>query len=387
MGKAKTEGGVRSGAKGAAAEAEKREKGQYFTRGNPFGGKLFAKWARGLGDSEILEPFAGACHIPKSLAELGYGNAWRCFDLEPPKRTEAGMKVERRDTLADFPKGFKAAATNPPYLAKNSAARRKIAYPKEAEGFDDLYKAALAKMLENVERVAAIVPESFLTQGQFEERLFGVASLSGRLFEDTEHPVCLALFVPAEEAPADYEIWRDDERLGLSRELRAARPQPKARGGWKFNDPKGAVGIRCVDGTSGDSIEFVEGAEVDPAKVKPTSRLATRASPKGGLSAGDAKRVAEEAGKILKAYRAATADVEMTSFKGLRSDGRYRRRLDYELARDILDEALCRLGLELKAQAAGAGEKKGARRGRKARGEPRPDPTPKPKEKADPGLG
>lgn len=325
-----------------AVSNEKRVKGQYFTRGNAFESGLFKLWIDGIegfGSKELLEPFAGGNHIPKSIKELGFANKWRCFDVVVQRASAVdGLAVEQRDTIADFPDGFSVAITNPPYLAKNSAVRRGLAFPPTA--YDDLYKLALEKMLAKVGHVAAIVPESFVTQGLFESRLFGIVSLSGRHFEDTEHPVCLALFVPADKAGKDYQIWRDDEPLGLSKALKSARPAPASRVKWRFNDPAGQVGIRCVDGTKGPSISFVNGSEIPSSEIKHTSRALTRVSVDGAeLSSADLERLLNEAQTILNAYRKSTQDVEMTSFKGLRDDGRYRRRLDFALARAVLDEA------------------------------------------------
>ena len=38
--------------------------------------------------------------------------------------------------------------------------------------------------------------------------------------------------------------------------------------------------------------------------------------------------------------RASTYDVFLTAFKGLRKDGKYRRRMEYRLARDIIADCL-----------------------------------------------
>ena len=47
----------------------------------------------------------------------------------------------------------------------------------------------------------------------------------------------------------------------------------------------------------------------------------------------------EVANELLATYREKTQDVFMTSFKGLRADGKYRRRLDFKTARAILAKA------------------------------------------------
>jgi len=49
--------------------------------------------------------------------------------------------------------------------------------------------------------------------------------------------------------------------------------------------------------------------------------------------------------------RTRTGDVVLTAFKGLRTNGRFRRRLDFALARDLLHEAVLRAGAADPAEA------------------------------------
>lgn len=55
----------------------------------------------------------------------------------------------------------------------------------------------------------------------------------------------------------------------------------------------------------------------------------------------------KRANEVLERYRDSTGDALMTPFKGVRKDGWHRRRLDYGLARDVLDEALWGLSEEV----------------------------------------
>ena len=65
------------------------------------------------------------------------------------------------DTILNYPVGYDVAITNPPYLAKNSATRRKLKYSYPE--YEDLYQKCLEVMLEKTQFVAAIIPESFIT--------------------------------------------------------------------------------------------------------------------------------------------------------------------------------------------------------------------------------
>lgn len=333
---------------------EKRLLGQFFTTTNPFVNEPFVRWFRQLpANSRLLEPFAGANNIVWMLRDLGYTNSWSAYDIDPVLDDSANaapdVLVNQADTLVNYPTGFTAAITNPPYLAKNSATRRGLAY---AGGeYDDLYKKSLAVMLEHTPFVAAIIPESFLTSNLFHDRLSTVVSLTCRMFEDTEVPVCLALFVPAgtKRNAADFEVWSENRYLGQYQELKAhVAPFAGRAQAWVFNHPQGQIGLCAIDNNHTDSIAFCVGARIEGHDVKPTSRSVTRVYlPE--LSTSQAAAVIEQANVLLAARRAATRDVFMTAFKGLRSDGKYRRRLDYTQARDLLNEAYAQVTMRLAA--------------------------------------
>jgi hypothetical protein len=107
---------------------------------------------------------------------------------------------------------------------------------------------------------------------------------------------------------------------------------------WKFNDRNGAVGIKNTDNTVGASIKFIPGRDIDSEKVKHSSRSITRVS---GLPEDiDLYGFLNLCNTILERYREKTKDIFLSSFKGLRQDGLYRRRLDYKTARDIMSYAL-----------------------------------------------
>jgi len=326
----------------ANEDTAKRTLARFFTVKDPFDHPLFKQWAAlvpNLAQETVLEPFSGANHIPATLVKHGWANEWAAFDIQPSKAKDNAMpslKTKKRDTISDFPKGYNVAVTNPPWLAKNSAKRRGLPFPITAE--DDLYKVALKALLDNVGHAAVLLPESFITQGIWRNRLFGVVSLADSPFEETEHPTCLALFLPV--GTGDFDIWRGLVRVGSFADLASRLPSAMtdARAPWKFNVPAGVVGIRCVDNTRGPSIEFVRGETIPTSKIKHSSRSLTRI---GGLPDNidlDAFLAAAQA--RLDGWRNLTQDTLLTAFKGTRSDGHHRRRLDFANARMILDLAL-----------------------------------------------
>lgn len=322
----------------------KRAKGQFFTVGNPFVLTPFRDWFRAIPlihQVTLLEPFAGANNIVALMRQAGYDNAWACFDIDPPAARSHGQQVVRRDTFKRCPKGYQVAITNPPYLARHSASRHKLPYPDIEH--DDLYKHALEVLLTRVPYVAAIVPESFINAGLFHDRLHSVVTLTTPMFEDTDHPVCLALFSPrTSPLDSDFILFSDNARLGNYQELSSVlRPLEAGAIPWKFNDPQGQVGLRGVDNARTASIAFVPGHTIPSSEIKHASRLITRIS--GIPEDISLKALLDETNALLADYRAQTHDAMLTSFKGLREDGAYRRRLDFRAARHLLDHAVARL--------------------------------------------
>ncbi len=319
----------------------KRASGRYYTRGNPFQLEPFQTWAKELNlEQQItLEPFAGAKDIPQLIdaAHLRCRD-WTFFDIAP-----GANGIVQRDTLANFPKGFNVCITNPPWLARNSATRRGLPFP-DATDYDDLYKYALEQCLTHCEWVAAIIPEAFIRSGLFLQRLRDFISLvpetrdekkqekkkrdTSYMFEDTEHPVGLALFAPY--ATSDVKIWRNNQLLGGLNELRRHLPMPSSNRSIVFNDPKGNLGLIAIDNTVSASIRFCPPAELKDYPIRVHCRSITKI--------GVPWRVdIDMLNARLATIREQTHDVFLTAFKGMRRDGHYRRRLDWALTRAIVD--------------------------------------------------
>ncbi len=304
----------------------KRQNGRYYTKGNPFVVTPFRLWAEqvNLRNRRILEPYAGANNIIRALQHVGYAQSFASFDIHP-----TNAAVQQRDTIADFPTGFEVCMTNPPWLAKNSAHRRGLWYPDTAH--DDLYKHALELCLQNCAFVGALIPATFLQSRLFLDRLDSLIFLHDKdMFSDTENPVCLALF--GDTSP-EVKIFFDSEFIGTLGELsKKLPPATEHRKNLMFNDPSGQLGFIAFDGTQNPSIRFCRGDDLSRYAILHSSRMITRIS-------GDFHYSSSLIGalnKAVEAFREETKDVFLTPFKGLRKDGRYRRRMDYQLARDFI---------------------------------------------------
>ena len=323
--------------------SNKKQKGVFYTMTNPFSHQSFLSWFELIPETKklkpFLEPFAGDNNIPKMLEDIMVSQKWDCFDIIPNDCPKIGTIIER-DTINNFPTGYNVCITNPPYLAKNSATRDSLKFP--VCEYDDIYKLALDKILNNVEYVAVIIPESFITSGLFRKRLYSVISLTKKMFNDTECPVCLALFVPenTKQNVEDFLFFKGDKKIGSFINLKKKMDELEAAEkieGVRFNDKRGNIGLYAVDNNKGKSIRFVDGDLIDSKKIKTSSRSITKIYIDTDC---DKKMLLEKCNKILNDFRLETSDLFLTSFKGLSKEGDYRRRLDFKMARMILNKAI-----------------------------------------------
>lgn len=306
-------------------------RGQFFTTTNPFNLSIFKDWLLIADPDVILEPFAGS----NNLVSMVQGNyKWDCFDIEPNNVNKVPkFPISKRDVLFDFPKGYKVAITNPPYLAKNSATSKKMPFPKTK--YDDLYKECLSLLLANCEFVCAIVPDSFINANLFQDRLFSFIELNVKMFEDTDCPVCMVLFVPWKTK--DCKVYRMNDFLGTFSSLRYEVSQEVIDIGktYKFNEPDGEVGIVLYDSTKQASIRFVRGDEI--SSVSKNGRHITRVS--GVNIETNLDKFIGCCNEELEIYRNKTKDVFLTTHRGLREDGQFRRRLSFKQARILMAKA------------------------------------------------
>ena len=318
----------------------KRRQGRYYTAGetNPFALRAFRAWAReaGLPRRRLLEPFAGRGDLLQKLEEVGLLGAASAFDIAPATKgvsKKVIKKVKRRDTLENFPQGYQVCVTNPPWLARNSASLRGLPFPVCA--YDDLYKHALEQCLANCAYVAALVPESFIRSfarsSLFRARLHSFVSLTGALFVETAHPVGLAMFSPRLEN--DIALYRNDLCLGGYQELQHCLPLLRKKKMMRFNDGRGELGLFALDNTKEASIRFCDIEEVRGYKIGVSSRAITMIK----IDERVTRQFLNNINDVLNSFRDRTHDIFLTAYRGLRKDGMYRRRLDWGLAKHIIE--------------------------------------------------
>jgi hypothetical protein len=326
-------------------DADKVSRGAYFTTdaawlNEPVEGFLRAALKAKAG--RVLDPFAGDGHLLELVASR-LGAATTGLDI-------AGGRWPVNDSLLRLPAEARDAVivTNPPYLANHSASRKGVA-SLAAEYFaasaqDNLYKIALDRCLEASDYVVAVIPETFLLSGYPADRLVLASVIESPLFADTDAPALVACFGPA-GSEANQQILLGDKpiaTLGELQTLRAPNSQRPARSSIVFNAPDGRIGLRAVDAADAKNpIRFYLAADFEYpiGKVRHSSRLMTYLDVPQ-LEAAKLGRLVAEANRLLGEIRAASADLVLAPFKGNDKTGTRRRRLDYALARKILELAL-----------------------------------------------
>lgn len=317
---------------------KKKELGQFYTTTNPFGLNPFVEWFDSIKSNKLkfIEPFAGTKNLVKMIdPELSF--FWKYYDLDPKSKD-----IIQNDSIENFPQGFDVCITNPPYLAKNSAKRKKINFPNSK--YDDLYKIALEQCIKNCRYTVAIIPESFITANIFHSSLVKVISLNFKMFEDTECPVCLAIFDNKKNGN-DFKVYLGNDFIGNYQNIKKYNLKRNyLLKLYNFYDPNGLIALFGVDNTKNESIHFDIGNKINPSLIKKTSRNNTRISFSKEVEQKiidfGINTIIDQLNQEIKKYRKNTKDVFMTSFKGLRKDHKYRRRLDFQSALCIIEKVL-----------------------------------------------
>ena len=290
----------------------------------------------------LLDPFAGDGHLLDAVRE---NKTLRNKVVKASGFDIQGASWPINDSLLEIPNKERAViVTNPPYLANHSAKRKGVSslVSKYFERLTqkNLYMIALENCLASADYVVAIIPETFLLSSFPKDRLELAVVIQAELFGDTDAPALVACFGKDERKAA--HVFTGNQSIGQLSDILALRESTAPKQRIVFNDPKGRIGLRAVDGSDGKSpIEFLEAASFDyPAEsVVLSSRLMTYLEiPE--LETREIPEVIKAANRALTSIRKASGDLVLAPFKGNDKAGRRRRRLDYALARRILNQAV-----------------------------------------------
>ena len=287
--------------------------------------------------SGVLDPFAGDGMLLDHISKNWPGVRTRGLDIN-------SLAYERNDSLVHVPTSANVIiVTNPPYLAKHSARRKRVISDVEKyfseTSYSDIYQVALEKCLASASNVVAIVPETFLFSGFHRSRLDRVSILVGsKLFDDTSTPVCVACF--AGSATRYTQLYVNDTRVGTLDEADSLRSRKSTQPTVvRFNDPDGCLALKAVDGVSpNDRIRFMPASTSDYSRdrIVHSSRLMTRIGLPTISSGIDLDALCSSLNSEVERLRTQCGDLVLSPFKGDNKAGLRRRRLDFAQARFII---------------------------------------------------
>ncbi len=313
--------------------------GQFNTKSNLWLKPQVKEFIKNSNCKIAYDPFAGAGDLLTAVREqLGFRSLIG-LDLDE------ALDWQVNDSLIEIPKIDGAIIiTNPPYIAKQSASRKKIDLSMyfSTTKYDDIYLIALDRMLEAEDFVVAIIPESFINSNYKQKyRLSSITILEENPFEDTENPVCVACFDNRIKDYDEIKIYKNDKLINTLQDIMNIRIEPKNNINITFNTLKGWLGLRAIDST--DDIKFInfdfkENIKYDwKNRIKTSSRHLTLIDI--GITDEFKNRFIDECNKIIHDIRIKSSDVLLTPFKGNTKSGKRRRRLDFRLARAIMEQA------------------------------------------------
>ena len=232
--------------------------------------------------------------------------------------------------------------TNPPYLAKQSASRKKIDLSRYFQHtiYDDVYLLALENMLKAQKYVIAIIPESFINSSFLHKNLLNsITVLEENPFIDTETPVCVVCFDGNPKSQNQIKVYKNDSLVSTLDDVYKSRLTPKNNIKITFNDLKGWLGLRAVD-SSNDKNKICFALKDDmnydwDKNIKVSSRHITLINID---VPDDLKSVfVQKLNDKIQEIREKSADLALTAFMGNTKSGVRRRRIDFRLVRAILE--------------------------------------------------
>ena len=312
--------------------------GQYFTKKKLWCTAEVERFILTSSCTTVYDPFAGDGDLLKVADELGFSSKIG-LDIDDT------LNWEVNDSLLKIPHVDNAIIiTNPPYIAKQSASRKHLKLEKYFNDtkYDDIYLLALDRMLEAQDYVVAIVPESFINSS-YEKKNFlsSITVLESNPFLDTENPVCVVCFDGTYKTFDNIKVYKNGKYINSLKRIIDVRIKPKNNVKITFNDQSGWLGLRAVDSTDDKTnIAFAFKKDINynwDEKIKNTSRHITLINV--DVPEDKQQQFIEYANNEINSLRKRSSDIVFTPFKGNTKSGIRRRRLDYSLARAILEDA------------------------------------------------
>ncbi len=320
-------------------DAKKIRLGQFFTKESIWLKQHIKEFIKNSKCEVAYDPFAGGGDLLNVVKEQLKFESIVGLDID------SSLNWKQNDSLLNIPHIENSIIiTNPPYIAKQSASRKKIDLKKyfSVSKYDDVYLIALDNMLKAQTYVVAIIPESFINSSYLQKnKLYSITLLEENPFEDTENPVCVACFDGIDKPFNQIKIYKNDKYVCSLEDIKNIRLVPKNNVKITFNTLNGWLGLRAVDSTN--DITFIifdlkENFKYDWEKnIKVSSRHFSLIDI--NIPYEKRKIFIDKCNYILNDIRRRSSDILLTPFKGNTKKGIRRRRLDFRLARAIMEIA------------------------------------------------
>lgn len=320
--------------------SEKKIKlGQFFTKDTLWLKPQVIDFITSSGCTIAYDPFAGGGDLLKASKTILNFQEIKGLDIDET------LEWDINDSLLNIPHIENAIIiTNPPYIAKQSASRKKIDLSKyfKLTTYDDVYLISLDRMLEAQRHIVAIIPESFINSSYKQKNLISsITVLEENPFEDTENPVCVVCFDHNPKPLSEVMIYKNDQLINSLQGINNIRIEPDNKVKIVFNTLEGWLGLRAVDST--DDKTFINFDFKDNFKYdwENNIKISSRHFSLIDLDVPESKRkdFIDECNKIINQLRVESSDILLTPFKGNTKKGVRRRRLDFRLARAIMERA------------------------------------------------
>lgn len=316
--------------------------GQFFTKKDIWLKDQIRDFIMKSTQSVAYDPFAGAGDLLLLATQLGFHKT-KGLDIDE------NLSWEINDSLKKIPHYENAIIiTNPPYIAKQSATRKNINLSDYFNDsiYDDVYLIALDRMLEAQKYIVAIVPESFINSNYKQKNLLhSITILEENPFEDTENPVCVVCFDGRKKDFSEIKVFSGSRYLNNLAYFEHLRLEPDNSVDVSFNDKNGWLALRATDSSNGiDLIHFSLKEEMD-YDWENNIRVSSRHISLLNLNIEKERRLSfiSLANEIIYTLRKDSSDVIFTPFKGNTKYGKRRRRLDFRMARAIIERAYIKM--------------------------------------------
>lgn len=320
-------------------ENKKVKLGQFFTKDSVWLKPQIIDFIKNSKCKVAFDPFAGDGDLLNAAKKILGFNTIKGLDID------SSLNWDENDSLISIPHINDAIIiTNPPYIAKQSASKKKIDLTKyfNSSKYDDVYLIALDRMLEAQTYVVAIIPESFINSNYKKKDLINsITILEENPFTDTENPVCVVCFDGVPKPQSQIKVYKNDRFITNLEYISSIKLEPTNCIKISFNDLDGWLGLRAIDSSNDKTFinyDFKENFDYDwENNIKVSSRHFTLINI--NIKVEKRSEFVNECNRILEKLRNDSSDIILTPFKGNTKKGKRRRRLDFRLARAIMEKA------------------------------------------------